>query len=96
MESKRLVAMKKENFRSQDKTNVQKEHDCINDLQLEIRLHIERGNYAAAELCMEDMIVSMKEIRKYRKTKTEHDKMVGVVQMLSSRGLNAELIMAAR
>lgn len=88
--------MRKENFRPQEKTNVQKEHDCINDLQLEIRLHIERGNYAAAELCMEDMIVSMKEIRKYRKAKRAHDKMVGVAQILSSRGMNAELIMATR
>ncbi|QOV10911.1 hypothetical protein [Viridibacillus arvi] len=88
--------MRIENFRAQDKANAQKEHDCIKDLQLEIRLHLERGNYAAAELCMEDMIVSMKEIRKYRKAKRAHDKMFGVAQMLSSRGMNAELIMATR
>ncbi|MGG0666730.1 hypothetical protein ABE042_21880 [Viridibacillus arvi] len=88
--------MRKENFRPQDKTNVQKEHDCINDLQLEIRSHIERGNYAAAELCMEDMIVSMKEIRKYRKSKKAHDKMVGVAKMFTERGIKADLITAAR
>ncbi|MFJ9462121.1 hypothetical protein [Viridibacillus arvi] len=86
--------MKKDNFRPQDKTNVQKEHDCINDLQLEIRLHIERGNYAAAELSMEDMIVSMKEIRMYRKAKKAHDIMVGVAKMFSERGIKTELVLA--
>ncbi|OMC83333.1 hypothetical protein [Viridibacillus sp. FSL H8-0123] len=88
--------MKKENFRAQDQLATQREHDCISDLQLEIRLHIERGNYAAAELCMEDMIVSMKEIRKYRKAKKAHDKMVGMAQMMTERGMKSELITVAR
>lgn len=88
--------MKKENFRLQDQAAVQKVHDYIEELQLDIKIHISQGNYALAEMCTEKITKCLNEIGKMRKAKRTHDTMVGVAQMFTERGIKADLITAAR
>lgn len=86
--------MNKLNFRKQDIDSVTKEHDCITTLQKEIANHIERGNYATAEICAEDMIASIKEIRKMRKAKRkqDHDFLMQKSKRLATQGIKTEVV----
>ena len=84
--------MNKLNFRKYDWLKVEKELNCIDSLQKELAIHIERGNFATAELCAEDIIFSIIEIRKYKKVKQEHDRLIQLSERLIQSGISAQLV----
>ncbi|MGE7838035.1 hypothetical protein [Viridibacillus arvi] len=86
--------MKKENFRPQDLQLALKLHDSIEDLQMEIRIHVSLGNYAAAAICTDEMAASIKGTCELKRAKREHDKMVGISKMMNERGIKVEVVMA--
>jgi len=69
-------AMNKQNFREQDIESAIKEHSCIDTLQNQLANHIERGSYAAAQICLEDIKKSLDSLCKMRHTKREHDRLI--------------------
>ncbi|WP_397537846.1 hypothetical protein [Rummeliibacillus pycnus] len=84
--------MNRLNFRPQDWSKVEKEHNHIDSLQKELAINIERNNFATAELCAEDIISSIKEIRKLKKVKQEHERLMELAERLGQIGLNVEVV----
>ena len=80
------------NFRPRDLEKAKKEHDCIDTLQKQLAIHIERGNYAAAQICMDDMDKSLKELCKMRHKKREHDRLEETAKMMVQQGINLKVV----
>ncbi|MGR6899582.1 hypothetical protein [Rummeliibacillus sp. BSL5] len=79
-------------FRPRDLEKAKKEHDCIDTLQKQLSIHIERGNYAMAQICMDDINKSLKELCKMRHTKREHDRLVKVAKTMNQRGIKSKVV----
>lgn len=84
--------MNKLDFRPQDWSKVERELNCIDSLQRELSIYMERGNFATAELSAEDIISSIREIRKFKKTKQEHDRLIELSERLIQSGIPAHLV----
>ncbi|MGX9134014.1 hypothetical protein ACWV26_06490 [Rummeliibacillus sp. JY-2-4R] len=80
------------NFRKQDVEKAMKEHNCINTLQKQLEIHIERGSYAAAQICLEDINKSIKELCRLRKVKREHDRLVKTAELMQKRGVDLRMV----
>ncbi|MFJ8262691.1 YqaH family protein [Rummeliibacillus sp. NPDC094406] len=84
--------MNRLDFRIQDWPAAEREYNCIDSLQKELTICIERNNFATAELCAEDIISSIKEIRRMQKAKQEHDRLVEMVEMMKREGINLSVV----
>ncbi|MBK3495291.1 hypothetical protein JFL43_10595 [Viridibacillus sp. YIM B01967] len=79
-------------FREEDFENACREQKIIEQIPDELINHTKQGNYAAAELCAEEIIESIREIRKMQGAKREHDKLVQLVENLTRQGIEIELV----
>lgn len=84
--------MNKQNFREQDIESAIKEHSCIDTLQNQLANHIERGSYAAAQICLEDIKKSLDSLCKMRHTKREHDRLIETAKRLQKSGINLMVV----
>ncbi|KOO49504.1 hypothetical protein ABE042_20340 [Viridibacillus arvi] len=78
--------------RDEDFRNACNEQKNIDEILLELINHTKQGNYAAAELCAEEIIESIRVIREMQSIKREHDKLVKLVENLTKQGIEIELI----
>lgn len=84
--------MNKQNFREQDIESAIKEHSCIDTLQNQLVNYINRGNYAAAQICLEDIKKSLDALCKMRRTKREHDRLIETAKRLQKSGINLMVV----
>ncbi|OMC86893.1 hypothetical protein BK128_09515 [Viridibacillus sp. FSL H7-0596] len=84
--------MRTENFRPQDYLAAQREHDCIEDLLVEIKVHTTLGDYSAAARTAKDVIASLQELQRLESYKRNHDKLKAVVNSMSARGIDLEVV----
>ncbi|MGE7621731.1 hypothetical protein ACQKMD_01390 [Viridibacillus sp. NPDC096237] len=84
--------MKKDNFRTQDQFSAQHEHDCIEDLIVELKVHMVLGDYLAAERTLKDVSRSLHELRKLEDYKKKQDKLYEVAKTMSARGIKLDLV----
>lgn len=85
--------MNRIDFRPQDWDKVECELNGIYSLKRELQMHLDRNNYAAAELSAGDIILSLKEIRRLKKAKEEHDRLQELSERLVKSGISAEVIL---
>ncbi|MEK4760798.1 hypothetical protein MHH85_11125 [Viridibacillus sp. FSL E2-0187] len=86
--------MRKENFRPQDYLAAQREHDYIEDLLVEIKVHTTLGSYDAAARTAKDVTASLQELQRLESYKRNHDKLKEVVNTMSGRGVRLDLVPA--
>ncbi|MGE7623558.1 hypothetical protein ACQKMD_10985 [Viridibacillus sp. NPDC096237] len=86
--------MKKDNFKPQDYLAAQREHDCIEDLLIEIKVHTTLGDYGAAARTVKDVIASLQELQRLESYRRNRDKLQEVVNTMSARGVRLDLVPA--
>ncbi|WP_150283763.1 hypothetical protein [Rummeliibacillus sp. TYF-LIM-RU47] len=80
------------NFRPRDLEKAKKAHDCLDTLHKQLAIHIERGNYAIAQICIEEMNTFLCELCRMRHTKKEHDRLIKVAKTMNQRGIKSKVV----
>lgn len=84
--------IKKELFLHKDLVRAQREMDCLEDLATELEMHIGQYNLATAELTVEDIQASLRELKQMKLAKRQSDELRKLVHDLREKNIKAEVI----
>ena len=80
-------------FLPRDNKNAISEYRCIYSCLGRIEEKLFKGDFEEVKLSIQDLYRSVNEVDKMNKRKESHDQMVEIVDMLSSRGIQIELVL---
>ncbi|MFS0766066.1 hypothetical protein [Peribacillus phoenicis] len=80
-------------FLPRDNKKAISEYRCIYSCLGRIEEKLFKGDFEEVKLSIQDLYRSVNEIEKMNKRKENHDQMVEIVNILSSRGIHIELVL---
>lgn len=84
--------MKAELFLQKDVVKAQREMDCLEDLVIELQMYISQCNLSTAQLTLEDIEASLRELKQMKEAKRKSDELRKLAHDLREKNIEVEVI----